>query len=189
MLKEQRQGVSFSGLFPEEMQDSLADLQKGARNFLIKVTRDIPLSEDIISMTFVKALDPQRSWQDRDHFRAWFIVSAKNHFKDILRKTQTKPAALSLDDPDQTVVGETIDLNQNTDPSTILTREESFIKLHQAVNGLPDEQRIAVEGRFFWDLSAEEIGQLIGKGAGNVRVIQRRGLIALKKLLDDNFVF
>ena len=64
-----------------------------------------------------------------------------------------------------------------------LEKDEAAQSLQQALTKLPKNLREVVILRFFEDLSAVEIGAILGISEGNVRVLQFRGLKKLKEEL------
>ncbi|HLB28751.1 MAG TPA: sigma-70 family RNA polymerase sigma factor [Dehalococcoidia bacterium] len=54
--------------------------------------------------------------------------------------------------------------------------------LGQAIARLPESQRSVLELRLFGDLSAAEIGKILGKRDGNVRALLYQALLNLRKL-------
>jgi RNA polymerase sigma-70 factor (ECF subfamily) len=53
------------------------------------------------------------------------------------------------------------------------------------LNQLPAAQREVVLLRVMADLSIEQVAQIVEKSPGAVKQLQRRGLLALRDLLDD----
>ena len=66
--------------------------------------------------------------------------------------------------------------------SGILAREETEA-IGQALAALTDEQREAIELRFFAGLSAREAAAVMGKQEGTVRGLQFRAIAALRRQL------
>ena len=54
----------------------------------------------------------------------------------------------------------------------------------RALAGLTDEQREAIELRFFAGLSAREAAEAMGKQEGTIRGLQFRAIAALRRSLD-----
>jgi RNA polymerase sigma-70 factor (ECF subfamily) len=57
--------------------------------------------------------------------------------------------------------------------------------LLDALRGLTDEQREVVVLRFVGDLALEDVAKIVGKRAGAVKMLQARGLEALRGLLES----
>ena len=70
-----------------------------------------------------------------------------------------------------------------TSPSAIFSREQKHLKMLQALEEIPDEQREALKLRYFEGLSSAEIADRLGKTNGAVRVMLSRSLSKLQDLL------
>lgn len=70
-----------------------------------------------------------------------------------------------------------------TSPSAVFSREQKHLKMLQALEEIPDEQREALKLRYFEGLSSAEIAERLGKSNGAVRVMLSRSLSKLQDLL------
>lgn len=70
-----------------------------------------------------------------------------------------------------------------TSPSAIFSREQKHLKMLQALEAIPEEQREALKLRYFDGLSSGEIAERLGKSNGAVRVMLSRSLTKLQDLL------
>ncbi len=70
-------------------------------------------------------------------------------------------------------------------PSGMVMREEVRLKLENALDDLPWEQREAVRLRFLHEWSTEQIAQFLGKTERAVAGLIHRGLSRLKTFLQD----
>lgn len=62
-------------------------------------------------------------------------------------------------------------------------------ELRALLHQLPDEQRDVLLMRLVADLSVEQTAAAVGRSAGAVKQLQRRGLLALRALLQDGHSF
>ena len=62
---------------------------------------------------------------------------------------------------------------------------DEMARVHAAVNGLPDEQRRALEMAFFKGQTHAEIAESIGEPLGTVKARIRRGLLKLRGILQE----
>ena len=68
---------------------------------------------------------------------------------------------------------------------TLVARDEAG-RAWEAVNRLPAERRQAVVLRFVEEMSAREIGEIMGRTEGAVRVLIHRALRAVARDLDGH---
>jgi RNA polymerase sigma-70 factor (ECF subfamily) len=68
-------------------------------------------------------------------------------------------------------------------PSEIAVQGEAGVKLAETLARLPEDYRTVLVLRVLEGLSAEEVGEQMGRTAGAVRMLQMRALTALRELL------
>ena len=133
-------------------------------------------AEDATERTFLAALRAIGRYRDRGStFRAWLFRIAHNcvanvHRSRSRRRTEPMPADPPWSAPD-------------ADPAGLLHRAEELHAVMRAVGGLPDDRRQVVLLRFVDGLSAAEIGEVLGRSPGAVRVLQHRALRDLARVL------
>jgi RNA polymerase sigma-70 factor (ECF subfamily) len=71
-----------------------------------------------------------------------------------------------------------------TTASEAFSRDARALRLHQALEQLPEENRTALRLRYVDGLATKEIAQRLGKSDGAVRVLLTRTLARLEQLLD-----
>jgi RNA polymerase sigma-70 factor (ECF subfamily) len=132
-------------------------------------------AEDATERTFVAALAAIDGYRDEGAtFRAWLFRIAHNQLANALRSRHRQHAA-SLE-----VVAEPRTL---ADPAGLLSLAEEARGLRRALGQLPDDRRQVVVLRFVDGLSAREIGAVLGRSEGAVRVLQHRALRQLAEML------
>lgn len=143
-------------------------------------TRDPHSAEDITEQVFLRALTALPSFQDRGElgastFRVWLFTIARNTISNVARSQRRRPEA-------------PIELARHVpapdDPAdSVETRLEGH-RAWQAVMALPQQRRQAVVLRFVNELSAREIGEVMGKSEGAVRVLIHRALASVRRSLE-----
>jgi RNA polymerase sigma-70 factor (ECF subfamily) len=142
--------------------------------FIVARTHSQADAEDLTQLVFLKALEALPRYEARGiPFGGWLFRLARNAVIDHAR-TRREHADLDavLERP-------------GTEPepeSGILAREETEA-IGQALAALTDEQREAIELRFFAGLSAREAAVVMGKQEGTVRGLQFRAIAALRRQL------
>jgi len=70
-----------------------------------------------------------------------------------------------------------------TSPSGVFSREQKHLKMLQALEDIPEEQREALKMRYFDGLGSNEIAERLGKSHGAIRVMLSRSLTKLQDIL------
>lgn len=68
-------------------------------------------------------------------------------------------------------------------PSSIVAKDEAGVNLAVTLAKLPEDYRAVLVLRVIEGLSAEEVGELLGRTAGAVRMLQMRALAALREVM------
>lgn len=141
---------------------------------------DTHAAEDITSETFLAMIHGVAAARAEDElsFASWVLGIARNQVAMHFRRHARSPVPLVASEDIQPA-----HLTEEGDPLTILTARESWHEVVAALNRLSEEQRTVILYRCVLDYSAEEVGQLLGKKAGAIRVQQFRALTALARLL------
>jgi RNA polymerase sigma-70 factor (ECF subfamily) len=133
-------------------------------------------AEDATERTFVAALAAIDGYRDEGAtFRAWLFRIAHNQLANALRsRRRQRTASLEAVPEPQTL----------QDPAGLLSVAEEARGLRRALEKLPDDRRQVVVLRFVDELSAREIGAVLGRSEGAVRVLQHRALRQLAEMLE-----
>jgi len=132
-------------------------------------------AEDVTERTFVAALAAIDDYRDEGAtFRAWLFRIAHNQLANALRSRQRQRAAWLETVPEPIT---------QADPAGLLSIAEEARGLRRALEQLPEDRRQVVVLRFVDGLSAREIGAVLGRSEGAVRVLQHRALRQLAEML------
>jgi len=132
-------------------------------------------AEDVTERTFVAALAAIDGFRDEGAtFRAWLFRIAHNQLANALRSRQRQQTA-SLEAVAEPRV--------HADPAGLFSLAEEARGLRRALEMLPEDRRQVVVLRFVDGLSAREIGAVLGRSEGTVRVLQHRALRQLAEML------
>ena len=121
----------------------------------------------------------QLAWQrlerlHRDHIQ--------RHRRSVLRE---EGQSLKLPDPSADALANLLEAS-GTSPSRQLIRNEMGRRIQDAMNQLSPNDRELLVMRHLEEMSAAEIGAVLGIGAGAVRTRHVRALARLRSLLDDD---
>ncbi|HET6381213.1 MAG TPA: RNA polymerase sigma factor [candidate division Zixibacteria bacterium] len=131
--------------------------------------RDHHDAEDATERTFLAALRALPEYRDTGStFRAWLFRIAHNtlanaHRSRARRRTEPLPAALERPAVD-------------ADPAAVVARADELRQVLAAIHELPEDRRQVVLLRFVDGLSAREIGEVLDRSPGAVRVLLHRAL-------------
>lgn len=128
-------------------------------------------AEDLVADIFVKAWEYLQQSQEINSFGSWIFTIARNKIIDYYR---TKKAVTDLVEIENLLhyndrITEGLDLDFQT---------KEFLALLPHLS--PDQQQV-MRLKFFEDLNNDEIGAIMGKTSGTIRVIQHRAIIFLQK--------
>ena len=112
---------------------------------------------------------------DRDGFRSWVFTIAHHRLVDERRRRSARPKTSEL----------ASDLPERSGGDV---EQEAFSRLgdqqvEMLLRGLTVDQREVVLLRVVADLSVDEVARILGKRPGAVKMLQRRGLDAMRRLL------
>jgi len=143
-------------------------------------TRDPHVAEDITEGVFLKALVALPRFREQGEgedstFKVWLYAIARNVIANERRRDRRHPQdplelALALRAPD--------------DPAATAETRLETERAMAAVMELPPERKQAVILRFVNELSAREIGEIMGKSEGAVRVLIHRALPSVRRRLE-----
>jgi RNA polymerase sigma-70 factor (ECF subfamily) len=131
-------------------------------------------TEDLTQLVFVKALEALPRYESRGiPFGGWLFRLARNAVVDF---TRTRHEHADLD--------AVIDFRTGgPGPEDVAMINQQMDAIGIALAALTDDQREAIELRFFAGLSAREAADVMGRQEGTIRGLQFRAIAALRRQL------
>ena len=142
-------------------------------SYALYETRNHHAAEDLTEQVFLHALrglPAFREGADLDQpstFRVWLFQIARNALSNSRRTERRHPQA-SLD--------LAVNVAGTDDPASAAVARDEAGRAWRAIERLPEERRRALVLRFVEEMSAREIGAVLGRSEGSVRVLIHRAL-------------
>lgn len=151
-----------------------ATVEKVYNYVYYRTGRSRDLAEDLTSEIFMKSLERFDSYDAKSSFNAWIFTIARNHLIDRYRTHRESVSidalANSLPSPSHDLAGE---IDDRTNVERVLA----------AIATMPESQREILVLKFVSELDNTEIGRILEKNPGAVRVALHRALRSLRDLL------
>lgn len=142
--------------------------------FIYSRMRDASAAEDVTSEVFFKALRAIGRYKPSGHpFSSWLYQISINAITDHYRgqkPTSNIDDALGAADPERAV-----------DDRVVAEQEAS--EVWAAINRLPEQQKTAMTLKLGEDLKLAQIGEIMGKSEGAIKLLIHRGMITLRQQL------
>lgn len=144
--------------------------QRGLLRIVLRLTRELPLAEDIVQETFIKAYEKMALFEGRSSFKSWLYQVGLNTAKNRFRSRP--PEEFTTD-----IVQGGVDAGAERD----LVKGDVSRLLRAQVDLLPERQRIAITLRVFEDLSFKEIAQIMNCPYDTAKANYRHALLKLRE--------
>jgi RNA polymerase sigma-70 factor (ECF subfamily) len=132
-------------------------------------------AEDLAEEVFMKVLEAIERFQWREApFSAWLFRIAHNAVISQRRKETARGKSAPLLD------GLPVD---SAGPEELVEHRLVLNEVMEAAQKLPDAQRQVIAYRFAAGLSVAETARAMGKGEGNVKVIQHKAIAKLREMM------
>ncbi len=122
-------------------------------------------AEDVVQETFLKYFYSHKEFESPDHLKAWLIVTASNHCKDLLKQWWRKRK--NLDDYEEAAGGEM----------------EVADEMMELVMSLPEKYKTAVYLYYYEGYDSREIASLLHKPDSTIRTYLQKARKILKQEL------
>lgn len=123
-------------------------------------------SEDIMQEVFLKLYQSGKSFDSEEHLKAWLIRVTINKAKDELKASRRKQTEL---------------ISDGADAAEIANRD-----LHEAMQQLGEDYRIAVYLHYYEGYGVKEMARLLGISEANVKTRLKRAREKLRAFLTDD---
>lgn len=131
--------------------------------------------EDLVQDVMLRCVERREQFRGEASFRTYLFVIARRILLDRLRKEYRRGDPLNFSEVSLVDLG--------TTPSQAVARDEGRAALISALRELPVDFQIAVELTYWENLSAPEVGRVLGVNANTVRSRLSRARKALDSTL------
>ncbi len=138
--------------------------------YLLHLTRDRAVSEDLVQEVFFRILKYSRSYDHSLSFPAWLYGMARNAYFDSLRKRRGERPGAEMSDIESSAPL----------PEEVITRKQDVRFLQEALGKLPDDKREVLVLSRFHEMRYEDIARVLECEVGTVKVRVYRALKELR---------
>jgi RNA polymerase sigma-70 factor, ECF subfamily len=148
-------------------------------SFALYELRDHHAAEDVTSQVFLRALAGLHSFREQaaapdSSFRVWLFQIARNTLSNERRRSRRRPEA-PLDLAAGVPTSEDV-------PAMVAARDE-LEQAWRVIDQLPADRRRALVLRFVQEMTTSEIGAILGRSEGAVRVLIHRAVSSVAEQL------
>jgi RNA polymerase sigma-70 factor (ECF subfamily) len=161
--------------------ETLYSRHRGALyRYLTRQARDGEIANDLFQEVWSRVIVNRARYEPRAKFRTFLFTLAHNCFIDHCRRTKARPGGMGIDDAD---AADLLPASEDSQPDSVMAREEATCRYRAALASLPAEQRDVYLLHEESDLSLEEIARVTGVGAETAKSRLRYAVNKLKAAL------
>lgn len=157
----------------EITQNQLLGEYKAVFYYVLSLTQDEIIAEDITQETFMRALKSSTCYKGKSSLYTWLCGIAKHIWLDYLKK-YSKEQVSDLKIEEATELSDSIE--------KMLINKEDTRKIHRVLHELKEPYKEVFSLRVFGELQLKEISELFGKSESWARVTYHR---AVKLILEQ----
>jgi len=146
-------------------------------NLAYRIVQNYPEAEDIAQEVFLKIYHSVKTYKPKAKFSTWIYRITVNQSLNYLRSRRHAPTV---------PLNETLEIPGLFTPEKDFEKKELTNKVKEALNSLPENQRLAVILKKYENLSYEEIGKIIGCSNSAVDSLIQRAKQNLKRKLEPH---
>ncbi len=145
-------------------------------NLALRILKDKEDAEEVVQEIFLQIWNKAYSYDpDRGAVSTWVVNIARSRSIDKLRTVRYRNKNVEIDEEK---VNSNVDLSRTKED-----RDESKNVIRQALDSLPDKQRIAIELVYFEGLTHIEASEKLEEPVGTIKTRIRLGVMKLKDII------
>ena len=145
-------------------------------------------AEDIAQEVFVKIYFSRDSYRPAAKFSTWVYIITRNTCLQAMKKMGAKVSVNDKQSETDQEMLETIADTRASSPSEEMLNSERAGKIAEAIDRLPDSQKMAILLKRYEQLSYEEMAEVMSCSVQSVKSLLFRGRVALKEYLKEYFL-
>ena len=146
-------------------------------NYLLGLTHNSDLAEELMQDTFYSAVKNIHKFRNECSIKVWLCEIAKNKWRNSIKKDKKKISIEDIENMEEL-------LCINTFEDNIVSREE-IIELYRKIHDLDETTREVIYLRIRAELSFKEIGTILNRSEEWARIVFYRGKIKLKEWINN----
>ncbi len=143
-------------------------------NFLLGLTRDRNLSEDLVQEVFARMLKYRHTYKAKSQFTTWMFQIARNARIDHYRKYAPEENMANTDDVEDRIIA-------TENPGNQLEEEQETLFLQAALERLPEDKREVLLLSRYEDMKYEQVAEILNCSVGTVKTRVFRAMQDLRK--------
>ena len=144
--------------------------------YILSISRDSHLSEEITQETFVKALRKFKSFRGDCDISVWLCQIAKNEYYQYLRKKKKSAGNGQVED---------VDIVMRDGPEENLERKELRLRIQRILHDMEEPYKEVFYMRTYGEMSFMDIGNIFGRQETWARVTYYRARRKIMEVLED----
>ncbi len=170
---------AFKGWSEAAFKELVIRYQRPLYNFLCQRVKDVDDAADLVQHTLMQAFSKITQFDDILSFKAWLYKIALNLSKNHFRSKERQRI-------DQTREPERLDIADTKQPYNHRLYDEQTNVLKEAIEQLPDRQKLALKLRVFHELSYEEISAAMDCPVGTAKANFHHATKSLRSILGES---
>jgi RNA polymerase sigma-70 factor, ECF subfamily len=156
-------------------------------SFMYRMARNSAVAEDLAQEVFLRVYRSRESYEASAKFTTWLYRIATNLAVNHARDTRHErpEVTVSLDEPDDDT-GTTFELPDNSlTAEQTMVRRERMLAIRRKVEGLPEQQRLAVIMHKYQQMDYKQIAEVLKKSESATKSLLFRAYETLREQLKE----
>lgn len=163
--------------------------EKPIYHFIFRMIGDLESAKELSQQTFIRVFKNLKRLKEPQKFRTWIYQIAANLCRDEIRKRQ-RANAFSLekikeDNEKGAVLPQNLVSQPRQAPDVQWGQTEAREIIEQALNQIPEEQRIVIIMKEYQGLKFTEIAEILNQSVNTIKSRMYYGLNALRKIFEQ----
>jgi RNA polymerase sigma-70 factor (ECF subfamily) len=159
--------------------------QTSVLNLIYRFIGDRTQAKDLAQEVFIRVWQSAKTYKPKAKFTTWiYRITANLCFNELKSARRKKWLQFRRSEADQEVQAEEDFPNSSPSPEDLLLAKEHSRQISEALQSLPDNQRMALVLKRYDDLSYEEIGRIMGCSVSAVESL----LVRAKRNIQEKLI-